>query len=404
MRKPFTIGVLTALVFAVPAIGWLVHHSMSADHEFKLTELQAVWDKERAHQAAALKKAMARNETAIPVEAPVVVTTPGASKLIAELRSLSSGSGTPARRARLVIHTFEELIALGPAALPAIRDYFARDEDRNFDIVPASKSKSGRTEITDEFVVPPSLRFGLLDVVQTIGGRGAEMLLSEILGTTGRGVELAWIARALQRSAPNQYRVIAVAGAHELLDRPLAAEGSPLDRNDRDHLFSVLSMYGDTEYVVSAQTQLVHADGAIDRSALKYLQQSLGPQSVAIAAKAWNDPRLADPATKEPLARLALSYAGADQQANDFYITAINDMGLTKDQRSNLIEDLNEEGFPDRKNLSATDLPLIENRLALIEQLASSSADEANAAAFKEAYKDLVNMRDRVSIPPPPSK
>ena len=77
---------------------------------------------------------------------------------------------------------------------------------------------------------------------------------------------------------------------------------------------------------------------------------------------------------------------------------------LTKDQRSNLIEDLNEEGFPDRKNLSATDLPLIENRLALIEQPASSSADEANAAAFKEAYKDLVNMRDRVSIPPSPSK
>ena len=117
-----------------------------------------------------------------------------------------------------------------------------------------------------------------------------------------------------------------------------------------------------------------------------------------------NDPRLADPTKKEPLARLALSYAGADQQADEFYITAINDMGLTMDQRINYIEDINEDGFLDRKNLSAADLPLIENRLALIEQLAPSAAVEANAAAFKEAHKYLVNMRDWVMIPPSPPK
>ena len=79
-------------------------------------------------------------------------------------------------------------------------------------------------------------------------------------------------------------------------------------------------------------------------------------------------------------------------------------MGLSKDQRRNLIEDLNEDGFPDRKNLSASDLPLIENRLLLIEQLESSAVDAANVAAFKEAHKDLVNMRDRITSPPPPAK
>ena len=202
---------------------------------------------------------------------------------------------------------------------------------------------------------------------------------------------LAWIARALQQSAPGKYRDVAVAGARELLERPLATGGSALDRNDRDHLFSVLAMYGDTGYVTTARTQLIQADGAIDRSVLKYLQQSLGPQSVPLAAAAWSDPKLTDPAKREPLARLALTFAGADPQANDFYVTAINDMGLTKDQRSNLIEDLNEDGFSNPKNLSASDLPLIENRLALIEQLAPSAADDVNAAAFKEAHKDLVN-------------
>ena len=159
-------------------------------------------------------------------------------------------------------------------------------------------------------------------------------------------------------------------------------------------------MYGDTGYVTSAQTQLVQEDGAIDRGALRYIQQSLGAQSVPIAARAWSDARLTDPAKREPLARVALTFAGPDQQANEFYVTAINDMGLSKDQRSNLIEDLNEDGFANLKNLTAADLPLIESRIALIEQLAPSAADEVNAAAFKEAYKDLVNMRQRAANPP----
>jgi len=91
---------------------------------------------------------------------------------------------------------------------------------------------------------------------------------------------------------------------------------------------------------------------------------------------------------------------GADTQANEFYQRAINDLALSKDHRRNLIEDLNQDGFPDTRNLTARDLPLIQNRIALIEQLAPSAADPVNAAAFKEAYKDLLNMRDRVTRPP----
>jgi hypothetical protein len=172
--------------------------------------------------------------------------------------------------------------------------------------------------------------------------------------------------------------------------------GSALDRNDRDNLYAVLEMYGDTSYVKAAEAQLVQANGAVDRSALKYLQESLGAQAVAIAARSFNDPRITDPAHKEPLARLALSYVGADAQANEFYQQAINDMSLAKGHRKNLIEDLNEDGFSDLKNLGARDLPLIENRIELIKQLAPQATDPINIAAFKEAFKDLVNMRARV--------
>ena len=61
------------------------------------------------------------------------------------------------------------------------------------------------------------------------------------------------------------------------------------------------------------------------------------------------------------------------------------------------IEDLNEEGFENPHNPTFDDLPLIENRLAIIETLAPDSMDDVNAAAFAEAYKDLMNMRARVA-------
>lgn len=64
---------------------------------------------------------------------------------------------------------------------------------------------------------------------------------------------------------------------------------------------------------------------------------------------------------------------------------------------------LNQDGFPDTRNLAARDLPLIQNRIAVIEQLAPNAADPVNAAALKEAYKDLLNMRERVTRPTRPA-
>ena len=65
--------------------------------------------------------------------------------------------------------------------------------------------------------------------------------------------------------------------------------------------------------------------------------------------------------------------------------------------------DLNQDGFSDLKNLGNCDLSLIESRIALIEQLAPNVMDTVNAAAFKEAYKDLLKMRERIKNPPGPT-
>jgi len=104
-----------------------------------------------------------------------------------------------------------------------------------------------------------------------------------------------------------------------------------------------------------------------------------------------------DPPKEKPIARIALSYVGEDPAAEAVWIASINDPNVSAHDRSDLIEDLNEEGFDDPKNITRNDLPLIENRLALIEQLAPSSMDDTNAAAFAEAYKDLTNMRARLA-------
>lgn len=402
MKRLFVVILGVAIVGTIAGV--VVTMRLNARHAAELAARQAAWQREKVQLQAALENAKAAGRVVsapeiAPAPRPPNPTKPTPADLIARLRALKPASGPgQSRVARQAIHDFEELIDAGPAALSAIREFLARNEE--IDFASPGQGRGGRGNVPDDFVLPPSLRFGLFDVLKRIGGPDAEKLLAETLGTTGRGVELAWLARALQESAPNKYREIALAAARDLLARPAPANpASPLDQNDRDHLFSVLMMYGDTSYVGTAQAQLVQPDGALDSSALKYLQQSLGPQSVAIAAQTYQNPLLlTNAAAKEPLARLALSFVGVDAQANEFYQQAINDPVLTKSHRKNLIEDLNEDGLNFR-NLTARDLPLIQNRIALIEQLAPNATDPVNVAAFKEAYKDLINMRERVTRP-----
>ena len=99
---------------------------------------------------------------------------------------------------------------------------------------------------------------------------------------------------------------------------------------------------------------------------------------------------------RDPFARVALFFVGADPDAEAYWYEAINDNGLSAHERSDLIEDLNEDGLSDPKHPTADDLPLIFNRMLIIEEIASEAMDEVNADAFQEAYKDLVNLADLV--------
>ncbi|HEV7403234.1 MAG TPA: hypothetical protein VGO11_09920 [Chthoniobacteraceae bacterium] len=94
----------------------------------------------------------------------------------------------------------------------------------------------------------------------------------------------------------------------------------------------------------------------------------------------------------DPLARAALSMVGADPDAEEYWLAAINDPSLPAEERQDLIEDLNEDGLSDPQHPTADDLPLILSRLRLIEDVREEAMDEVNADAFQEAYKDLLNL------------
>jgi hypothetical protein len=381
MTKTRVVIGATLLGLAALALGG---YRRSARLDQRLASERAQWLAERAELEQGAPRLPAARAVAT---APATLSS---QQILARLRQLPA-SADPGNLQRAV-YWLEELGHHGQAALPAVTAFLASGQDLDLDVGWYQRGKGFRDRLPGEFVAPPSLRFGLFGVVRRIGGRETEELLAATLATR-RGVELAYLTRVLQELSPDTHRARAVAAARQLLREASSARfTSPLDRYHREHLLSVLAFYGDPSYVDQARTQLIRPEG-IDRAALDYLRHALGPASVTIAAQAFTDQRLADPDKREPLARLALSYVPGDSQATALWKKAIDDPATPRHQRQDLIEDLNDQGFPDPKHLGQRDLPLVESRLALIEQLAPAATDPVNAAAFKEAYQDLQNMK-----------
>lgn len=94
----------------------------------------------------------------------------------------------------------------------------------------------------------------------------------------------------------------------------------------------------------------------------------------------------------DPMARLALGMVGSDPEAEDYWVSAINDSSLPAEERKDLIEDLNEDGLSDPHHPTPQDLPIIVSRLRLIERLAPNAMDNVNRDAFAEAYNDLFGL------------
>jgi len=121
------------------------------------------------------------------------------------------------------------------------------------------------------------------------------------------------------------------------------------------------------------------------------------PQTIKTQQVAKPKQRKQKPPLQDPDARDALSLVGTDPAAEVYWYYAINDPTIPAGERKDLIEDLNEHGLPDPKHPTADALPVILRRIQLVEALGPEAMDEANAGAFDEAYKDLINLANIAS-------
>jgi len=118
-------------------------------------------------------------------------------------------------------------------------------------------------------------------------------------------------------------------------------------------------------------------------------ETSVKKQEAATPPKPAKKPR----ELQDPLAREAMALVGADPEAEAYWLEAIYDSSLPDAEREDLIEDLNEEGLSDHKRPSPEDLPLIMNRIAIIEEIVPH-ADDFMLPHLREAYKDLLNLAE----------
>jgi len=401
MKRLIPVLVVAALGFTAGAL--IIARQLASRHSRELDAQRLAWEAEKAELEATLASALARRAGPSPNVASVAQATPGTSttpatakltpeELVRRLAAMRMGQGTERTRAvRQILVMLDQLAQVGPEALPAIRQFLNTDADVEFDRLAEARVPRDIRALTDA-VLPFTLRLALFDVVRQIGGQDAEELLAETLGRTQRGLEVACLTQLLEEMTFGKYRDNALAAAQALLN------GGAGDRLHRDYLFSVLRRFNDTSFASAAQAQLVQVDGRIDRGALRYLQQSLGEQSVPIAAQFYKDGRVTEPDSREPLARVALTYVGASDSAVQLWHTAINDASLKPAQRRELVLDLDQDGLQNDKTPTPVDLPIVANRLSITQAYLQQDYvqnDPVLQKAFLEANKDLQKLLER---------
>ena len=185
-----------------------------------------------AAQPPAAEQADASAVPAIaPAAAPRDLPNAESLQLVAELSQIDIvGAALPPEKAVAWKQSLQQLVQQGAAGVPAIRDFLERNLDRNFDSVGGAK-----------VLGQASLRLGLLDALRQIGGPEALALSAQTLQTATDPREIAFLARHLDKEAPEQFRESALKAARESL--ALAAEGK-LEGRDVGPLFDVLRQYG----------------------------------------------------------------------------------------------------------------------------------------------------------------
>ncbi|HXJ57898.1 MAG TPA: hypothetical protein VNU68_14675 [Verrucomicrobiae bacterium] len=390
--------VLLAALIGLGA-GWFLASERQQKQMAQLAAAEAAWQGEKAFLEQALREARQRPGSVRTVTQTLSTTAtnrPAPGEILQRLLKLNptAGEATRNRVFRQIVHHLQTLVEWGPGALPVIQGFLKENKDVDFssdalnesgDRVSRSGFQSRNITRTD-FLVPPSLRLGLVDVLDQIGGETAQGILAEVLESTGRGVEVAYIARVLQEEAPDKYREMAIQAAKELLTNPPAIDQpNRLDDNARAYLYGVLSMFGDKSFTENARQLLLSPEGKVDKQALAYLNSTLKEQSVPALYAAYKDPRLTNQTEKATIMNAVLNHAGPSAQANELFQMIITDDTVPAGLRAFTIQGL--AGGAGREKPS--DAKLIESRLGLLQSYRGSLKDERLLRAIDETKAAL---------------
>lgn len=322
-------------------------------------ELEKLQKELKAARVQTGKTEVINTETEKVVERTVAVDP---ESYLAQLKTLRPTGATRQQTMREIIHHLVGLTKSRENAIPAIRGFLESKLDIEYDSTAqnfdrenqAAREAESRGEeaqpngigsfIKSGFgsyfmsnmvaqmkreLEPGSLRLGLFDVLQDIGGAEAESLLAHELSQTGRGLEVAYLDRILSDIAEGQYKEQVLNVTHDLLVTPPAPTGSSLlDESSRLFLFAILVKYKDATFVNTAKLMIINNEGRVDGAVVNYLTTILGVDAVPLLYAKIKDESLTDDGDKMALGDAILKHVGTNDDSNAFFTEVVTNQEL----------------------------------------------------------------------------
>jgi hypothetical protein len=345
--------------------------------------------------------AQATHTSSLPPPTPVL------RQLVGNLVNLEAGTWTEEQVAAWK-QNYQQLIKQGSDAVPAIAEFLAKNTDVNFG--DAGKQTLGYT----------SARTAMIDALAQIGGRVAELALSDVLRTTDEPREIAMLAQNLEKLNPGVHQAEALDAARQAFE--VMAQGG-LQNRDAAPLFEILQQYGGPGIVSDLQSKISQWEyySAIslarlpDEAGVPALIQLAGDQSSAApGAKAIALQMLAQLATESPDAQQALL-----QQVRQGKLTAFNWIGLEPLLAGNQlvfkdsvidnaldrvsVDDVKQTHVPFGNQtfytlpLGALTIDQIDQRSALINELLSATSDPVAVQMLQKAKTELSRRSSQIA-------
>lgn len=419
---------LVAIILALSVGFAAAYVIVTKQKEAELAKMQTV------PTAEVVPAAAAPAERLVMAAAPPAPAGESPAEILNDLLNVKIGAGTERNPAlRMVVFKLEMLAQRGAPAVPAIRSFFGRNMDVSYsedtqngnqpaDPNAATNNANGNNRgfnrgnnnngggfgggfggrgasrrarnldnLKTDWVVPPSLRLGLIGILKEIGGAESEQALAEMLASTGRGVEVAYLTVMLEELAPGKYREAAVKAAMELLMSPPSVDRPDrLDELSKSYLYGVLEFYKDTSFAVNAQQMLVGADGRLDLDAMDYLSTVLKDQAVSALYAAYQNSSLSNQFDKMNVGREILNFAGKNSQANQLFADTLANPDLDGRLKTMMVVQLAGADFGPFNSAMPTDPQMVSGRISLLNAAATQYAgDQQMTQAIALAIKAL---------------